>query len=131
VKLSSTSTRAATALFAAVLFCPATLRACSACYGQSDSPLAVGMNWGILTLLAVVLSVLTGIAMFFMHVNRRSASLLAIGARASLEGLEGPRVCRSRPGPTSVCLKPHRESPSRTNAAENIADRDANAARNT
>jgi len=29
---------------------PAALLACPACYGQSDSPLAKGMNWGIFSL---------------------------------------------------------------------------------
>ena len=30
------------------------LMACATCYGQSDSKLAEGMNWGILTLMVVV-----------------------------------------------------------------------------
>jgi hypothetical protein len=47
--------------------------ACAACYGQSDSPLAEGMNWGIFTLLGVVAGVLGGIALFFVHIGRRSA----------------------------------------------------------
>ena len=46
------------------------LFACAACYGRSDSPLASGMNWGIFTLLGVVLTVLTCIALFFVHVIR-------------------------------------------------------------
>jgi hypothetical protein len=51
---------------------PHSLQACSACYGQSDSPLANGMNWGIMTLLAVVLCVLTGITTFFVYIAKRS-----------------------------------------------------------
>ena len=47
---------------------PSPLFACAACYGKSDSPLASGMNWGILTPLGVVL---TGIALFFVHIVRR------------------------------------------------------------
>jgi len=35
-----------------------TLLACAACYGKSDSPLASGMNWGIFTLLGVIVPVL-------------------------------------------------------------------------
>ena len=50
-------------------------QACTACYGQSDSLLAQGMNWGILALLAVVLTVLSGIVAFFVHVARRTASV--------------------------------------------------------
>jgi hypothetical protein len=47
-----------------------TLLACAACYGKSDSPLASGMNWGIFTLLGVVLTVLTCAGVFFVHVMR-------------------------------------------------------------
>ena len=50
---------------------PSPLLACAACYGRTDSPLAEGMNWGILTLLGVVLTVLSGIVVFFVHVIRR------------------------------------------------------------
>jgi hypothetical protein len=46
------------------------LLACAACYGKSDSPLANGMNWGIFTLLGVVLTVLSCFALFFVHVMR-------------------------------------------------------------
>ena len=49
--------------------------ACATCYGASDSPMAQGMNWGIMTLLAVIFSVLTGVVAFFVHVGRKSASL--------------------------------------------------------
>ena len=45
--------------------------ACAACYGKSDSALATGMNWGIFTLLGVVLTVLTCIALFFVHIVRK------------------------------------------------------------
>jgi hypothetical protein len=44
--------------------------ACAACYGKSDSPLAFGMNWGIFTLMGVILSVLTCFALFFVHIAR-------------------------------------------------------------
>jgi len=57
-------------LVAAAALAPSPLFACAACYGRSDSPLASGMNWGIFTLLGVVLTVLTCIALFFVHVVR-------------------------------------------------------------
>jgi hypothetical protein len=47
--------------------------ACAACFGKSDSPMAQGMNWGIFSLLAVVVSVLAGIATFFIYLARKSA----------------------------------------------------------
>ena len=66
-KLWKTSLAAAIGAMACV---PSSLFACAACYGRSDSPLASGMNWGIFTLLGVVLTVLTCIALFFVHVVR-------------------------------------------------------------
>jgi len=53
------------------------LFACAACYGKSDSPLASGMNWGIFTLMGVILTVLTCITLFFVHVIRGEQSQIA------------------------------------------------------
>jgi hypothetical protein len=66
---------------AGLAFHPAALFACSACYGQSDSPLARGMNWGIFTLLGVVVFVLGTIGTFFVYLGKRSAT--ATGATES------------------------------------------------
>ena len=52
---------------------PPELLACAACYGKSDSALAEGMNWGILSLLSVVVFVLGGIASFFVYLAKRAA----------------------------------------------------------
>jgi hypothetical protein len=51
----------------------APVSACTACFGQSDSELARGMNFGILTLLLVVVSVLGGFAAFAVFLARREA----------------------------------------------------------
>lgn len=56
--------------------------ACATCYGASDSPLAKGMNWGILVLLGFIGSVLAGIVAFFVHVGRNSARLSASGSKS-------------------------------------------------
>lgn len=61
------------ALLALLAGLPGRALACATCYGASDSPLAQGMNWGIMTLLVVVGSVLGGITLFFVHIGRRSA----------------------------------------------------------
>jgi hypothetical protein len=58
-------------LLSGLAFCPTPLWACAACTGKTDSPLAVAMNWGILTLLGVVLTVLSGALAFFVHVIRK------------------------------------------------------------
>lgn len=51
-----------------------TALACAACYGQSDSPMARGMNAGILTLLAIIGCVLCGAATFFVFLARRAST---------------------------------------------------------
>ncbi len=48
--------------------------ACAACGGQSSDAQAVGMNWGIFTLLAVVALVLGGVGAFFVYLVRRAAA---------------------------------------------------------
>jgi hypothetical protein len=62
-----------TGLVVALALWPNPLRACAACYGQSDSPMAAGMNWGIFSLLVVVAFVLGSVAAFFVYLARRSA----------------------------------------------------------
>ncbi|MGD1089670.1 MAG: hypothetical protein ABR955_13255 [Verrucomicrobiota bacterium] len=57
-------------------FAPSPLFACAACYGKSDSPLASGMNWGIFTLMGVILTVLVSIAAFFIYIVRKEAATL-------------------------------------------------------
>jgi len=61
------------ALIGAFVLLPGSLLACSACYGQSDSALAKGMNWGIASLLGVVVAVLGGVSSFFFVMARRAA----------------------------------------------------------
>ena len=52
---------------------PQPVLACATCFGKSDSDLAKAMNWGILSLLAVVVLVLGGLAAFFIYLARRAA----------------------------------------------------------
>jgi hypothetical protein len=47
--------------------------ACATCFGASDSPMAQGMNWGIFSLLAVIIPVLAIIGGFFIFLARRSS----------------------------------------------------------
>jgi len=58
----------------AAAFQPASVLACAACYGASDSPMAKGMNWGIFSLLAVVGMVLGSVATFFVFIGKRAAA---------------------------------------------------------
>ncbi len=60
------------AILGLAVLSPGTTSACAVCFGKSDSLLAVGMNWGILTLLFFILSVLAVISLFFVFLNRRA-----------------------------------------------------------
>ena len=64
---------------------PTSLLACAACYGQSDSPLAQGMNWGIFSLLGVVVFVLGSVAAFFVYLVRKEATISAAAQALSTE----------------------------------------------
>jgi hypothetical protein len=52
--------------------------ACAVCGGQSDSAMAKGMNWGIFSLLAVILPMLMGIAGFFVFLAKKSAQVASV-----------------------------------------------------
>jgi len=83
-----------TAMFVAVIAAPQGLLACATCFGKSDSNLARGMNWGIFSLLAVVVFVLGCIAAFFIYLARRAA------ASSSVE----PETARVRAGILQTAL---------------------------
>jgi hypothetical protein len=64
--------RIAFAAALAVIGSPVGLLACPVCFGQSDSPMAKGMNLGILFLLGVTGVVLASFAAFFIYLMRRA-----------------------------------------------------------
>jgi len=68
---------------ALALFAPVKLFACAACYGASDSPMADGMNWGIFTLLAIVVPVLVTFLAFFIYLIRKSDALAKAAEKLS------------------------------------------------
>ena len=65
-------------MMAGIAALPASVQACAACFGKSDDALARGMNMGIFALLIVVLSVLAGLASFFIFLARRAARFGAL-----------------------------------------------------
>ena len=75
----------------ALLLCgmPRPVLACAACFGQSDSPMAKGMNAGIFMLLLVITSVLLGIGIFFVYILRRASRLASQAAAASVLAAPG------------------------------------------
>jgi hypothetical protein len=56
----------------AVLAAPRAALACPVCFGQSDSPLARGVNMGVLFLLGTITAVLIGFAAFMIYLARRA-----------------------------------------------------------
>lgn len=71
-------------------FSPSPVFACAACYGQSSDPLAHGMNWGIFTLLGIVVLMLSSIATFFVVLIRREAAAQA--KQLAEENLSGAKI---------------------------------------
>jgi hypothetical protein len=51
---------------------PRAALACPVCFGQSDSPLAVAINLGVVSLLVVVVGVLGSFGAFFVYLSRRA-----------------------------------------------------------
>jgi hypothetical protein len=51
---------------------PRVALACPVCFGQSDSPMAIATNMGIIVMLVVVAGVLSAFASFFIYLMRRA-----------------------------------------------------------
>ncbi|MEI8291340.1 MAG: hypothetical protein WCH99_17870 [Verrucomicrobiota bacterium] len=59
-------------------FAPANVFACAACYGGAiDSPMADGMNWAILTLGVIIMTLLGAFLTFLIYAIRKSEALTA------------------------------------------------------
>lgn len=79
----------AAAAVAGWMAAPNSALACAACFGRSDSKLAEGMNWGIFSLLGVVVFVLGGVAAFFVYLAKRAAA----SARGESAAPEPSTIC--------------------------------------
>jgi hypothetical protein len=55
-----------------LLAAPRAAMACPVCFGNSDSPMAIATNMGIIAMLVVVAGVLGGFASFFIYLMRRA-----------------------------------------------------------
>ena len=79
---------------------PSPALACAACFGQDSGPLAQGMNWGIFSLLAVIVSVLISVAGFFVFLARRAVSQRSVpvsGTASQERGKPSWEVQKPRP----------------------------------
>ena len=61
-----------TVLTIGLLAAPRAAVACPVCFGDSNSPMAIAMNIGIIFMLIVVAGVLGGFASFFIYLIRRA-----------------------------------------------------------
>ena len=50
---------------------PSALEACAVCFGAPDSPMTKGMQWGIASLIFILIPVLGGVGGFFVFLARR------------------------------------------------------------
>jgi hypothetical protein len=72
------------ATVAIVFATPRLIWACPVCFGDPNSPMAIGASWGILLLLGVTAGVLTAFAGFFLYLVKRSR--MALGTRVAVSG---------------------------------------------
>jgi hypothetical protein len=68
---------------------PSSVMACAACFGQSDSDMAKGLNAGIFLLFGIVACVLGGFVALFIYMARRSARVHALADALAVEDDEG------------------------------------------
>ncbi len=60
-----------------VVAAPRAALACPVCFGNSDSPLAIATNMGIIAMLVVVAGMLGAFASFFIYLMRRAKRVAA------------------------------------------------------
>lgn len=65
-----------------LLALPRPSAACPVCFGDPNSPMAIGASWGILFLLGVTVAMLGAFASFFLYLVKRSR--LALGEQSEL-----------------------------------------------
>jgi hypothetical protein len=85
-----------TMLTIGLLAAPRAALACPVCFGNSDSPMAIAMNMGIIVMLVVVAGVLGGFASFFIYLMRRAkrvAEQTDPGETGRYVPSEGPAQC--------------------------------------
>ena len=66
-----------TILTLGLLAAPRAALACPVCFGNSDSPLAIATNMGIIAMLVVVAGMIGAFATFFIYLNRRAKRVAA------------------------------------------------------
>ena len=60
-----------------LLAAPRAALACPVCFGNSDSPLAIATNMGIIAMLVIVAGMIGAFASFLIYLNRRAKRVAA------------------------------------------------------
>jgi len=60
-----------------LLAAPRAALACPVCFGNSDAPMAIATNMGIIAMLVVVAGMIGAFATFFIYLNRRAKKVAA------------------------------------------------------
>ena len=60
-----------------LLAAPRAALACPVCFGDSNSPMAIATNMGIIAMLVVVAGMIGAFASFFIYLNRRAKRVAA------------------------------------------------------
>lgn len=91
-----TTARRVLAALSACLALPRVAFACPVCFGNSDAPMAIATNTGVIFMLGVVVLVLAAFASFFIYLIRRANRVAGQSASADAAGLapsEGTAQC--------------------------------------
>jgi len=78
---------------------PRVALACPVCFGENDSPLALGINYGILVMLVLIVGLWVAFGSFFIYLRRR-ARLAGTGewspaGAASVAGGDGREAAKA------------------------------------
>ena len=93
--MNTTAMRVLAAL-SACLALPRVALACPVCFGNSDAPMAIATNTGVIFMLGIVVVVLAAFASFFIYLIRRANRVAGQAASADAAGLapsEGTAQC--------------------------------------
>ncbi len=55
-----------------IVLYPSSANACAVCFGAPDDPMTKGMQWGIATLIFVLVPVFSGVGGFFIFLAKRA-----------------------------------------------------------
>ena len=66
------TTLAGVVVASALILAPRVAFACPVCFGESDSPLALGINYGILAMLGIIGGLWIAFGSFFIYLRRRA-----------------------------------------------------------